>query len=325
MNKNDNKYKGKNIVSFTLKIIISLVFITSGILKIVYYDQVVINIISYNVLDQSYVGSIILLLSTLEITFGMMLLFNIYLEFAIKILLLLSLIFIIFNIYSIILDKAWTCSCFGEFFETEISYFTLIRDCLIFLILLVVRQNPTKYMSYEDLTANTKLIINILVLASGIVIYILINIHNNKKYISENVMLEEVIINDNGKVINLLKRDKPYLLLILFSTDDCPSCLDEGFMWERISSGYSDSISVHGVGYSSNKFLIDSFLKHKGITFPVFSDSDNSLLDRFLIHTPLKVLINKNNRILSIERSLGSQIYQRNYRSRIDSIIFKKY
>lgn len=125
----------------------------------------------------------------------------------------------------------------------------------------------------------------------------------------------------NNNLFDLQKRTTPYIMLVIFSINDCVDCLMEAYMWEKIHENYSSNIKVIGIGYADNKRQLDIFLKHKKIKFPVWYDKDKKFLKYYNIKTPKRIVINIDNKIMIIENPTGSKFFQDMFMTELFSLI----
>jgi peroxiredoxin len=93
-----------------------------------------------------------------------------------------------------------------------------------------------------------------------------------------------------------------FTLFIFFSPTDCPACLSEASIWQRLhADGQRLSLQVVGVMNHPNKLEGEQFLKNLGITFPVLFDNTSVLKNKYMIgETPEKVLIDSEGETLLI-------------------------
>ena len=91
-----------------------------------------------------------------------------------------------------------------------------------------------------------------------------------------------------------------YVLFIFFSPYDCGECLLESNYWEEIHKDYTNnSFKVFAIANAPRKREISLFVKRRKLTFPILYDKDNKI-KKFLkiARTPIKILINKNRKII---------------------------
>lgn len=117
----------------------------------------------------------------------------------------------------------------------------------------------------------------------------------------------------DNRDVNLSSRREPYAILFVFSLDDCSSCLEEAFYWEKLKNRFQNNIKLIAIAYSHNLSLLKSFINHKSITFPVIWDREKIIINSLRITTPVKILIDNNNRVINLSKSLGSEELFENY------------
>lgn len=93
-----------------------------------------------------------------------------------------------------------------------------------------------------------------------------------------------------------------FSLFIFFSPTDCPACLSEASIWQRLHvDGQRLNLQVIGVMNHPHKLEGEQFLKNLGITFPVLFDNTSLLKNKYMIgETPEKILIDSEGKTLLI-------------------------
>lgn len=127
------------------------------------------------------------------------------------------------------------------------------------------------------------------------------------------------LLDVNGKKWQLKNFRSKIKILILFSIFDCSKCLLECRFWNDIHSKYQkEDVQIFGVGYSPNRSTLYSFIREKGIKFPVLHDPTHSVkkMMGFTV-TPLRISMDRENRILAIEHPDDSI---ENYKSTLKKI-----
>lgn len=294
---------------FGLRMIISLVLITSGIAKLLDLQSFHQTVSTYGIINENYLFPFVAGISVIETMLGVLLLLNIYPKTISLLLILLMLFFVTFNVYSLLAGKDWVCACFGKLFNTKINYSTTLRDLLLLSISIIVYFKPTDILTFDKFSKRQTWILYasiVIIFLSGVA-YNYYN-SNNETVLYESKILDELIFeSDEGQIINLLDRTEPLLLIIVFSTFDCASCLDEGYFWQELHDLYRNNMKVIAVGHSHSETLINAFKKHKNITFPIYYDKSNRLALQYKLLTPFRILINAKNEVVKIEHSINSK------------------
>ena len=104
--------------------------------------------------------------------------------------------------------------------------------------------------------------------------------------------------------MKIMEKDE-YYLLCLFSLNDCVSCLNETKLWQEIYSKYRGKINVIGICNNANPIKLQAFIKHRGIQFKVINDKDGIMFDKYMILTPVKILLNSKYEVVLKEKSTG--------------------
>lgn len=92
-----------------------------------------------------------------------------------------------------------------------------------------------------------------------------------------------------------------FTLFVFFSPTDCPACLLEASIWQRLQDNQRSRLQVMGIMNHPHKLEGEQFLKNLGITFPVLFDNTGFLKNKYRIgETPEKVLIDSEGKTLHI-------------------------
>lgn len=113
-----------------------------------------------------------------------------------------------------------------------------------------------------------------------------------KKIINEN------LLKDIGRSNTKLK------MVIIYTPEDCPLCLDEVTHWAMLHET-EESFSLWGLVNHPHNKLVQKYIRSMNWNFPnclvpVSSYGENFGLEK----TPLKILLNRENRIIYIEGAL---------------------
>ena len=106
-------------------------------------------------------------------------------------------------------------------------------------------------------------------------------------------------IDEESESFKTLFNQHDFKLIIFFTPNDCPACLKEIKLWNKI---YNEiSIPVIGIVPYYNIHQVKLFSFNERIQFPVFVDIEEKLLYKIdFAESPIKILLNKNNDIISI-------------------------
>ena len=106
----------------------------------------------------------------------------------------------------------------------------------------------------------------------------------------------------------------------MFSEDDCESCLDEGFAWKDLDKEFKNKIQIVGIGSARRRLTTSVFIRNKKIPFPIIYDSLSSFKRTYNLQTPIKILLNKNNVILSLDKSNDSKTSFDDYKNMLKGL-----
>lgn len=138
----------------------------------------------------------------------------------------------------------------------------------------------------------------------------------NHKLRNENVFLRRIIKlysgtnTDVDRVKEIIekyvpstfkKKNAPYKLVILFTPEDCPPCLEEVPFWEKYCKKEKNVI-LHGLINHPYKMLVEKFINDMKWQFPYSIIEEIPFGFNFgFAKTPVKVLLNNDNQVIYIE------------------------
>jgi peroxiredoxin len=311
----------KKYIVPSLKIILIIVFLGSGILKILSFEEFLYTISSYYIIPQSitiYFASLIILT---ELLIGLFLLFDIVSNITLMLSLFVICSFTLFILYSIIYNKDYSCNCFGNLLSGKINYLTLIRNIIIAIIIFLVYKHPVTLFSVEKLNTNRILLLFLIfIVLSPAINYLLLTKDNRQLRIGEKI--QNIKFTDiNGNDIDTKLTKESFLLIIIFSLKDCPKCLLEGYYWDQFKLDYKTKVYVIGIAKNSTFDEVQLFIKQKKITFPIYLDNSNLFLRNSEYVSPIKILLNKERIIVDLSVADGSSENVKKYQQRLALII----
>ena len=111
----------------------------------------------------------------------------------------------------------------------------------------------------------------------------------------ENPVLTDVALFDrDGESLSLHQRlDKlAPAMIVVFSPSDCPSCLDEKWLW--IEAAARCDINLIGIACSSDRDEFWKWLEITEVPFTVFLDTSYAVIDSLHpVITPMKLLVDR--------------------------------
>ncbi len=302
-----------------LRMILGIIFIISSIFKQITINDFIETIKSYEILPPDAAQPVALLICITEMLIGIMIIFNIYGKPAVRISMIMLIFFISFTIYSMATGKEWICNCFGSLFSQKINYLVLLRD-IIFLcvsIIVLIKYNP-KY-SFDKSKYRPLLIILILLLCAIPLSFKLFNLKQEKLKNGDQIDVELIPALEYKNIFE--KRSEPYLLLLVFSLNDCSACLDEAYYWNKLTNKFNGKIKPILIAHANNITVLKAFLKHKKINNYLIYDKNKEIIASLKVATPVKILLNNMNRVQDITMMLGSEKIFDNYIDKIHSIV----
>lgn len=316
---NHRKNLTKNFFFTIIYLFYIIVFIFSGFSKITAFSEFTIGLQEIFFIPSSFITILALSIVILELVIAFLLLFSDK-KITIRFSILLLVVFTILLIYSATFYPGWNCNCFGAF-TSLISFYTtpVVRNIILITIGLILYFNE-KYIKISNWKSRILFLIGILL------VYILISIDiedigkGPKKNIFEGSIFTNVEIN------KILENQLPehtkeeFLLLIVFSLDDCSYCLLDAFNWSKINNMYDNNLNVIGLFNGNPGRSFNIFKKHKKINFKILENKDNWFLKNYEVIQPAKILI-KNDTVIDITRSSGNIKNQEKYYRKLDSLI----
>lgn len=94
-------------------------------------------------------------------------------------------------------------------------------------------------------------------------------------------------------------------LVIIFTPEDCPICLDEISFWDEYFMRQPKHIlGVWGLVIHPYPELVQNFIVNMGWQFPIYVHQDSqNIVNKIQKLTPIKILIKSSNRIYYLEAS----------------------
>lgn len=91
-------------------------------------------------------------------------------------------------------------------------------------------------------------------------------------------------------------------VVIIFSIDDCPLCLQEYPLWRKIAETYQQKeIAVIGIAHHTDKEDLILFAKERSLYFPILLDIENRIREKMgFKSSPLRILLDAENEILEV-------------------------
>lgn len=124
------------------------------------------------------------------------------------------------------------------------------------------------------------------------------------------------LIRINNVKHHILDKKVRLKVVILVNIDkDCGSCLSEYRLWNQLQRkhGLMD-VEMSLVGFNHKKEDLLTFADKRNIQFSVFYDERNEILKTLsLSRTPVKILLDKSNKILSVEKCTSDFFLYRKY------------
>lgn len=129
----------------------------------------------------------------------------------------------------------------------------------------------------------------------------------------------------DGNPYQLDSLNSLFKMIIMFDIKDCVLCFGERIMWKKIFETYPpDRILILGICTSREKQAIKNFVDNKEMKFPILWDPERKIkTNMFFRHSPLRILLDKENKILDIEDTRTTIEHQQYVFSMVDELLIK--
>ena len=191
-----------------------------------------------------------------------------------------------------------------------------MKKILILSLLLIV----LVFMAIEIVYIRNDLLANIIYYEKHLKVQTLVN--NTKINLGGDIhFLKEQLIRKNA-ISNVNLKAKIFII-ILFKPSDCPSCLIETRIWNKINENYEiKDVCIIGIGNSVTENHLKKFVKSKEIEFPIIYDKGDSLLNSLYINeTPLRLVLDNEFKILDIEKPTDKNTVHQNLFKKLDKLL----
>jgi len=130
-----------SLIFHSIRILLSVVFIFSGISKLLSVDNFELYIFSQHLFGFDVSGIIARVIISAEISIGLLLLFNFYFNIISKLTLYILLFFSLFLAYKLIVSANENCNCFGDIIVFNAGE-SLLKNFILILMILFIRKKP---------------------------------------------------------------------------------------------------------------------------------------------------------------------------------------
>ena len=314
-------FKNKHFIFHSFRILIALVFIISGIIKLLSAKDFISSINSFEVVPVSLQLPIGYLIIMLEIVLGVLILLNVKLNFSLKTIISILIIFTAFLIVKYSEGAEVSCGCFGDLSTGKISISNILRNLILIIVAIVVLSYNIKLGSKNKLQDTNKLVYNNFLFYGktffvvGLVFISVALAYQNRELKNKTAILltEKNVINEgetatafnaqdlNGnqlKMFNETTNNKK--LLYIFSTH-CKTCRINIPNWIDLTEQVNKKgIDIFAVSTDSLN-LVREYIKTNPVNFSVYSSPDSLFREKYKAYlTPQTILINENNKIVKV-------------------------
>src|SRR4030065_1373908 len=317
---------------FILQIILGIVFVFSGITKLVDSDKFAEALVNFKLLNDNLINIVKYTLPVIEIMLGVFIIFNFHSSLPSFISSLLLSFFTALIVVKLFEGEEISCGCFGVLSSDKLNILSVLRNVSLILIAIIVStyyENLNAGQEKEVLKKNGFFLKDKFKFLKVIFIYNLIFFlaTQNLIFALQNNGLKSrlaLLINDHdilkkGDIVkpfelNTVKNKKinvdyyPSLYrnsLLFFLKPTCPPCKLNLPNWvtlfNRIDSSQTRILAI-SIDDSENT---KNYILNNSIPFPIFhTKADEFLLNYKAFLTPQTVLIDKNARVINVWKGI---------------------
>ena len=310
------KFRG-NII-FIIRILFGLIFLISGLSKILDLNKFVNDIKNLAIVPDIFAPALSYFIPVTELLLGTLIIFNIKAKRAIQIILYLLTLFLAVVTTKLIEGGGGSCGCFGSIFQDNITIFTLLRNILLIIFGIVIslfiedsaNKNTSKsnYLFITIKKLGFSLIISFLIIQSFLFAVENVELKNRIYTLSTNQILsigEKVkalnLTNVEGKTINY-NYNKTLLFIMKYG---CGICMENQNNWKYINTEIKDqSINILAICIDSLD-IVKKLKKDYRISYPVYSNPSIDFQRNFkIVLVPQTILVDSNGIVLNTWRGL---------------------
>lgn len=305
-----------------VRILFSLIFLISGIFKIIDLDSFSMSLNEFNLIPESLLLYFSYALPIIEICLGIGILLKIKINFILQ-----SALFLLVLFTSVIISKISegadiSCGCFGNFTEGKIDYITVIRNVSFIIIGLLLKtyyqlkekqtntQKVTKTIYKENLLLNIKY--NFQVLVFTIPCILLVVFANQNQVLKAKVLelsKDEEVLQPGEKVKpfyansltgndTLITYEEKHNTLLLIMSANCEACRLNFSNWIDLAEHKNKNTKIVGVALN-DLGLVKSYAKSYDPNFNIVSSNSGDFkLGYKAFKTPQTILIDTKGSVI---------------------------
>ncbi|MDQ7818788.1 MAG: MauE/DoxX family redox-associated membrane protein [Melioribacteraceae bacterium] len=308
-------------LTYLLRIGLGIIFFTSGILKLIDIYSFQNAISNFNLLPVNIIPVISISIAIIETSLAILLITNYKTKIVASIFIYILVSFTTLVLFKFVEGVKIACGCFGDFINSEINIWTILRNIFLLVLMLIIKSNADILDKKISLTISDIIlefknnIYNYFVLSTFILlsIFYLGTLQQNnqlKKKLDQLVNIESVLKENDVappfKSIDMLNKEYKvkynsgydFYLLYIFSTN-CETCNRNFQTWINLKDSLlNKSIYVFSVSTDLPK-RITQYLQNKRVNFEVYSSRDEDFIKNYKSTiTPQTILINKKGLVM---------------------------
>ncbi len=309
---------------FILQILLGILIFSTGFLKAIDFDLFIADLSSYNVFPKELITIFASAIIMAEIVIGYSLIFGIKTKIVSKMLIFMLVIFLVFNIYSIVFETNWVCSCFGGVFRGKISFITILRDFIFLLLTIFVYFKHLPNYSFNNFSNGFSnfILVLFIILCTSLFFFLTVNTSNKKKLEVGEKLTDFKFESVEGFLIDINNRDPvPMLIIAVDPNNDCTNCLVESFFWEKVYKTFGNKIMVVGIIAAPNKKYVQVWTGARKLSFPFIYDVEKQFWEKYSFRTPMKIVVSQTNEILFIQKSRNREDEKKEFTNKLKEIL----
>lgn len=125
------EFTKRELAAFLLRILLGAFFAGTGFSKAASLDAFILSIKAYNIIPVSFALAFAIVIVSMEISFGLSLIFGFFTRLSAAVLSILSLVFLTAMAIEIVRGSNAECGCFGVMVHEKIGVASALRDSVL--------------------------------------------------------------------------------------------------------------------------------------------------------------------------------------------------
>lgn len=305
----------KSIILNIIRWILAFIFIFAGIIKIFNINDFVEIIYQLVIIPDLFAPTFAYIIVLTEIAVGIALILKLYYNITLRASLYLIIIFSVIVTIKLVEGADVSCGCFGDFSDSKIDVFTLIRNfvLLTFNFILLVE------LKHTELLKNKSNYFNIIKNEFSHFIIVLLFFFlafQNLTFLIQNVELKNrvetltkrdtIAVGDTVNTVNLRTATnelieyhfKNNFSLIYVLKAGCQPCEKNVEIWKELANIENENVKVIGISIDPIHTM-NNYIQKNNIKYDIYSAHDENFLEIFKVYiTPYTIILNKSKEVI---------------------------